>query len=77
MFELPPGGKVEEGLSDDSPIVLRGDKASELRSVLKYIIMHTQIDKIPLAALPEIMVVATFANKYEHQQTLGLLGSAA
>ncbi|KAJ6578760.1 hypothetical protein DFH09DRAFT_1310736 [Mycena vulgaris] len=75
MFELPPGGKVEEGLSDNYPIVLRGDKASEIRSVLKYMyagVMHTQINKIPLAALPGIMAVATFANNLSEPSFLVL-----
>jgi hypothetical protein len=36
MFDIPSGEQQEEGKSDDSPIVLEGEKAFGFRSVLKY-----------------------------------------
>ncbi|KAJ7464198.1 hypothetical protein B0H11DRAFT_2198039 [Mycena galericulata] len=68
MFELPPGEEPEEGSSDDLPIVLSGDRASDFRYLLKYIyapVMKIQIDAIPRSAIPEIVAVAAFADKYD------------
>ncbi|KAJ7438865.1 hypothetical protein FB451DRAFT_1570130 [Mycena latifolia] len=68
MFDIPSGEQQEEGKSDDSPIVLEGEKAFGFRSVLKYMYaggMGMQIDVIPLSALREIIAVAEFAEKYE------------
>ncbi|KAJ7443251.1 hypothetical protein B0H11DRAFT_470419 [Mycena galericulata] len=68
MFELPPGEEPEEGSSDDLPIILSGDRASDFRHLLKYIyapVMDIQIDAIPLSAIPEIVAVASFADKYD------------
>ncbi|KAJ7434587.1 hypothetical protein FB451DRAFT_288879 [Mycena latifolia] len=67
MFDIP-SGEQQEGKSDDSPIVLEGEKAFGFRSVLKYIYaggMGMQVDVIPLSALREIIAVAEFAEKYE------------
>jgi hypothetical protein len=36
MFDIPSGEQQEEGKSDDSPIVLEGEKVFGFRSVLKY-----------------------------------------
>ncbi|KAJ7443248.1 hypothetical protein B0H11DRAFT_2204296 [Mycena galericulata] len=68
MFELPPGEEPVEGLSDDLPIVLYGDRDSDFRHLLKYIyapVMKIQIDAIPRSAIPEIVAVAAFADKYD------------
>ncbi|KAF7368626.1 BTB domain-containing protein [Mycena venus] len=68
MFNLPSGGQQEEGLSDDSPIILGSLSAADFRFVLKYMYagaMSMQIDSIPLSALREIIAVAEFADKYE------------
>ncbi|KAJ6466635.1 hypothetical protein DFH09DRAFT_1009565 [Mycena vulgaris] len=67
MFALPQVGEAE-GLSDDLPVVLQGDTASEFRACLKYIyasVLDTQIDTIPMTALNDIIAVAAFGNKYE------------
>ncbi|KAJ7800438.1 hypothetical protein B0H13DRAFT_2688387 [Mycena leptocephala] len=68
MFALPQGGEAEEGLSDDLPVVLQGDTASEFRACVKYLyasVLDTQLDTIPLTALADIIAVAAFSNKYE------------
>ncbi|KAJ7464302.1 hypothetical protein B0H11DRAFT_2198109 [Mycena galericulata] len=57
-----------EGSSDDFPVVLSGDRTSDFRYLLKYIyapVMDIQIDAIPLSAIPEIVAVASFADKYD------------
>ncbi|KAJ6589694.1 hypothetical protein B0H19DRAFT_1249221 [Mycena capillaripes] len=67
MFDIP-SGEQQEGTSDDSPILLEGEKVFGFRSVLKYMYsgaMGMQIDAIPLSALREIIAVAEFAEKYE------------
>ncbi|KAJ6462199.1 hypothetical protein C8R45DRAFT_1220639 [Mycena sanguinolenta] len=67
MFTLPSGNGNPEGLSDDHPIVLEGEKAEEFRAVLKYIYsppIQLQIHSIPVSALPEVVSLAKFSHKY-------------
>ncbi|KAJ7718208.1 hypothetical protein DFH07DRAFT_1068085 [Mycena maculata] len=66
MFELPVGG-TPEGSSDDLPIFLQGDTASDFRSLLKYISMHlnTQIMLIRPSELPHVIAVTRLAHKYD------------
>ncbi|KAJ7790309.1 hypothetical protein B0H14DRAFT_2940288 [Mycena olivaceomarginata] len=59
--------KVTEGDSDDLPIALEGERAEEFRAVLKYIYappLQTQVHSMTIAALPELVSVAKFADKY-------------
>ncbi|KAF7346698.1 BTB domain-containing protein [Mycena sanguinolenta] len=56
MFDLPVGAGDPEGSSDDLPIVLAGETASEFRAVMKYVYaspMQLQVGSIPVTALPE------------------------
>ncbi|KAJ7830009.1 hypothetical protein B0H14DRAFT_3465198 [Mycena olivaceomarginata] len=69
MFDIPSGEQQEEGKSDDSPIVLEGEKAFRFApfssTCMLGVGMGMQIDVIPLSALREIIAVAEFAEKYE------------
>ncbi|KAF7336539.1 BTB domain-containing protein [Mycena sanguinolenta] len=67
MFNLPVGIGNMEGLSDDIPIVLEGEKAEDLQAVLKYIYappVQTQMERITIAALPEIISLVKLSHKY-------------
>ncbi|KAJ7171292.1 hypothetical protein C8R46DRAFT_1190670 [Mycena filopes] len=67
MFGLPLGGTLEEGLSDESPIVLHGDSAADFRALLKYLyapVLETQIEAIPLSEMHRIIALARLAHKY-------------
>ncbi|KAF7340759.1 BTB domain-containing protein [Mycena sanguinolenta] len=68
MFDLPVRMGSLEGSSDDWPIVLEGEKAEDLRAVLKYIYappIRVQIHSMTIAAIPEMISVAKFSHKYE------------
>ncbi|KAF7346640.1 BTB domain-containing protein [Mycena sanguinolenta] len=71
MFDLPIGAGVPEGASDDFPIVLAGETASDFRAVIKYMYaspMQLQIGSIPVTALLEVIAVAKFSHKYAMDQ---------
>ncbi|KAF7336537.1 BTB domain-containing protein [Mycena sanguinolenta] len=68
MFNLPVGIGSVEGLSDDIPIVLEGEKAEDFRAVLKYIYappVQLQMERIPISALREIISLVKLSHKYE------------
>ncbi|KAJ7768973.1 hypothetical protein B0H16DRAFT_1518801 [Mycena metata] len=68
MFELPLGDTAQEGLSDESPIILSGDTAAAFRALLKYLyapVLGTQVEAIPLTEMHHIIAVAKLAHKYE------------
>ncbi|KAJ6462891.1 hypothetical protein C8R45DRAFT_1177729 [Mycena sanguinolenta] len=68
MFNLPVAIGHVEGLSDDLPIVLEGEKAEDFRAVLKYIYappVQTQIERITIAVLLEIISLVKLSHKYE------------
>ncbi|KAJ6605387.1 hypothetical protein DFH09DRAFT_1121306 [Mycena vulgaris] len=67
-FTLPQGNLNVEGLFDDKPIFLCGDKARDLRSFLKCVyapILETQAANLPVTELPAVVAVAHLAHKYE------------
>ncbi|THV02969.1 hypothetical protein K435DRAFT_817423 [Dendrothele bispora CBS 962.96] len=67
MFSLPQGGLEAEGKSDDNPIVLPGDKASEFRHFLwaLYALPHElRIINSPGADLTLLIDIARISNKY-------------
>ncbi|KAJ7435603.1 hypothetical protein B0H11DRAFT_2113304 [Mycena galericulata] len=68
LFALPQDGVVEEGLSDELPIFLGGDKAADFRALFKYIYApahETQVTMIPDEQLLDVVAVAHLAHKYE------------
>ncbi|KAJ7456045.1 hypothetical protein B0H11DRAFT_2287527 [Mycena galericulata] len=68
LFSLPQDGVAEEGLSNELPIFLRGDKAADFRALFKYIYApahETQVAMIPDEQLLDIVAVSHFAHKYE------------
>ncbi|KAJ7246906.1 hypothetical protein B0H12DRAFT_1235399 [Mycena haematopus] len=68
MFDLPVGMGNAEGSTDDLPIVLDGEQATDFRAALKCIYaspIQIQIDGITIDALPEIISLTKFAHKYE------------
>ncbi|KAJ7610589.1 hypothetical protein DFH06DRAFT_1246149 [Mycena polygramma] len=67
MFRLPQGAMVVEGTTDDSPIVLAGDKAAQFRAFLRFSLasgMATQITTITIADMEDVAHLAHFSNKY-------------
>ncbi|KAJ7128808.1 hypothetical protein C8R43DRAFT_1111094 [Mycena crocata] len=68
MFGSRHTGLTGEGLSDDLPIHLPGDKADDFRSLCKYLhapVLETQADAIPLSQLHDILAVGNLAHKYQ------------
>ncbi|KAJ7779334.1 hypothetical protein DFH07DRAFT_950398 [Mycena maculata] len=66
----PQSGIAEEGLSDDLPIFLGGDKAAQFRALFKYIYapaLETQAKTIPIEELQNVVAVGNLAQKYEMQ----------
>ncbi|KAJ7934373.1 hypothetical protein B0H13DRAFT_1855269 [Mycena leptocephala] len=63
-----------EGLSEELPIHLLGDKADDIRSLLKYLyapviaIRAYQVQDIPVTELNDILAVTRLANKYDMSQ---------
>ncbi|KAJ7319422.1 hypothetical protein DFH08DRAFT_1086285 [Mycena albidolilacea] len=67
MFDLPVGKGNTEGSSDDLPIILQGENAKDFRVVLKHIYApptQIQVHSMTMAALPDVISVAKFAEKY-------------
>ncbi|KAJ7620370.1 hypothetical protein FB45DRAFT_1006916 [Roridomyces roridus] len=69
LFSLPVGEiSLVEGSSDELPIVLDGDTASDFSSLLKFIyapVISTQIRAISASELPHVVAVARLAHKYD------------
>ncbi|KAK7468935.1 hypothetical protein VKT23_003430 [Stygiomarasmius scandens] len=67
MFTLPQGGLEAEGRSDENPIVLSGDKASEFRHFLWALYAlppQLRIVNSPGADLTLLIDIARISNKY-------------
>ncbi|KAJ7160482.1 hypothetical protein C8R46DRAFT_1108224 [Mycena filopes] len=70
LFTLPQSGPAAEGLSDESPVSLFGDNASQFRSLFKYLYapaFATQANSIPVTDVQDIIAVAVISHKYEMQ----------
>jgi len=67
MFSLPQGDKPAEGQSDDNPVILIGDTASQFRNFLwaLYALPHEvlQVHSNP-ANLTRLIDIASISNKY-------------
>ncbi|KAJ6453921.1 hypothetical protein C8R45DRAFT_1192337 [Mycena sanguinolenta] len=77
IFDLPVGLGTPEGLSDDFPIVLEGEKADEFRALLKYTSappLQAQVERMTEAVLPEIISLVKLSHKYQmdHWKDWGL-----
>ncbi|KAJ7797422.1 hypothetical protein B0H14DRAFT_3493769 [Mycena olivaceomarginata] len=67
-MELAPGFLPVEGFSDTLPIQLQSDKATEIRSLLKYLYApacNAQVPEISVTELDNVLAVARLAHKYE------------
>ncbi|KAJ3866524.1 hypothetical protein EV359DRAFT_71751 [Lentinula novae-zelandiae] len=67
LFTLPQGSHNVEGLSDDNPIILRGDKSSEFRHFLWALYAlppELQVVNSSSADLTQLIDIARISNKY-------------
>ncbi|KAF5360596.1 hypothetical protein D9756_005040 [Leucocoprinus leucothites] len=72
MFSLPPGERPVEGSSDDNPIILTGDTASDFRHFLWTLYaLPSELSVVtsPAADLDQLVAIARIANKYAFKST--------